>query len=68
MISAHGKGEKKFKCKKCSYSSVLKHYLVQHNDAVHEKIKNKICLMCDFASSYKSDLKRHMKSVHGEGG
>ena len=25
MISAHGKGGTKFECKKCSYSSALKH-------------------------------------------
>ena len=68
MISAHGKGDKKFKCKKCSYSAVSKHLLKRHNDAVHEKIKNHACSECDYAAYRKEHLKRHMESVHREGG
>ena len=67
MISAHGKGDKKFKCKKCSYSSATKYHLVQHNDAVHDKIKKNICPKCDYAASAKRNLKRHMESVHRGG-
>ena len=64
MVSAHGKGGKKFKCKKCSYSSAKKYNLVQHKDAVHEKIKNHACSECDYAASLKRSLKQHMESVH----
>ena len=68
MISAHGKGGKKLKCKKCSYSSALKNDLVRHNNSVHENIKNHACSECDYATYQKSNLKQHMESVHKEGG
>ena len=64
MTSAHGKGDKKFKCKKCPFSSALNHILVRHNDSVHEKIKNHACSECDYAASQKSHLRHHMEFVH----
>ena len=62
--SAHGKGGQKFKCKKCSYSSVFKTDLEKHILAVHDKVKNHVCSECGYATFYKAILKRHMDYVH----
>ena len=67
MISSHGKGGKKFKCKKCSYSSPRRHLMVQHNESVHEKMKNHVCSLCNYASHSKRSLHGHIESVHRAG-
>ena len=36
----------------------------QHNDAVHQKIKDHVCNKCEAAFAYKLDLIIHQKGVH----
>ena len=38
--------------------------LKQQIEAVHEKIKSRVCRECGYASSRKSNLKQHIESVH----
>ena len=39
--------------------------LKNHVTGVHKKARDFLCSECDYASSYKSDLKKHKESVHG---
>ena len=52
---------KEYKCNQCTYVTRTKKLLKHHVKAVHDQIKDKKCLFCNFTASDKSNLNRHMK-------
>merc|ERR1712150_81103 len=59
-------------CTQCDYKPIGKTHagskqtLKQHVKAVHEKIKDKQCSLCDFTTAQKSNLNTHMKKKHNK--
>ena len=56
--------QKKYKCGYCSYSSIWKCRLIVH-ERTHTGDKPFACSNCSFRTSVKSNLKQHMKKIHG---
>ena len=52
-------------CDKCGYSTMQFGHLKAHISAVHEGSKFD-CPQCDLTVSFKSDLRRHIKTRHVE--
>ena len=50
-------------CEFCDYKG-MKSYVQRHARAVHFKSDKYFCNLCGFKSSYKENLKRHIKSTH----
>ena len=57
------KGDKKFKCEQCPYTSAHKENVKKHIEAVHEKTKH-VCKYCGYAATHRISLKRHIEAVH----
>ena len=65
MESVHNKGDKKFKCDKCPYTSASKGSLKTHTIAAHNEGEKKFkCDLCPYKSHLQSYLKAHVKSTH----
>ena len=62
--SVHKIGDHKFKCVKCPYKSNHSANLKKHILGVHDKIRNHVCKVCGFATSWKGTLNRHRATVH----
>ena len=60
-------GVKKFKCEKCSCSSVTKRSLGHHMASVHNVGELFKCEKCPISSAWRSNLKKHMGYVHNIG-
>ena len=60
-------GARKFKCEKCPFISSYVGNIKVHIKQVHDKIRNHVCGECDYASLFKTSLKRHMQLAHGIG-
>ena len=58
------KSNKTFKCDQCTHSACSNFDL--HVKAVHDKIKDFLCIVCEHASSVNSDLLKHIRHVHLE--
>merc|ERR1712150_148236 len=60
-------------CNQCEYKPTgktiahAKQTLKQHIKAVHEKLKDKKCTLCDYATAQKGNLNTHMKRKHNKG-
>ena len=59
-IARHSRREG-FKCKKCQKVLGSEASLVQHQETFH-KFTNFVCILCQFATSRKAEMSRHMKS------
>ena len=62
--SVHKIGDHKFKCDKCPYKSNHSANLKKRIQGVHDKIRNHVCKVCGFATSWKGTLNRHRATVH----
>ena len=57
----------RMQCEQCDdYSAYSKYHLRRHVKAVHDKIRDEACGLCDFRASHKSVIKRHIKAVHDQ--
>ena len=56
--------EKRFRCLHCSKRFGSEWYLLQHVNAVHEKLKLNECNFCDKKFGFAADLSMHVKNVH----
>jgi hypothetical protein len=54
------------KCMLCSYSATKASNLATHVKAVHQKIKDFFCHLCNYKSSYKGDILKHMRKHAGK--
>ena len=64
LRTAHNLGKpikKEFSCNSCIATFDRRSVLEQHKKAVHDKIKDNSCNGCNYRTSYRHDLKRHMK-------
>ena len=59
-IGRHSRKEG-FKCKKCLKVLGSQPSLVQHQETFHQ-FTNFVCILCQFATSRKAEMSRHMKS------
>ena len=62
--SIQERGDKKFKCGQCPYTSAKSDNVKQHTKAVHDNIKNHICDVCGYAAAQNAVLKKHIEGVH----
>lgn len=62
MIAKHGEG---FPCPHCSYRATVPNQLKEHVQARHENVKF-YCDKCNFATSFKTNLRAHVKKTHPE--
>ena len=58
------KGETKFRCGHCPYTSGKKCDIERHGEEVHSYVGDLICRVCGYAASQKSALKTHIERVH----
>ena len=52
-----------FECEQCDYKSKTKSALIVHHNYLHNMVKHK-CLNCGSQFSSKSNLRKHVESVH----
>lgn len=57
-------GGERFTCSTCSTNFKRKYDLVQHINAVHEKLKPHLCTVCNQAFAHKGTLSKHIRTVH----
>ena len=50
----------RYKCNECKFSSSISRSIIEHKN-MHLGIKDNKCEHCDFVTSYKKNLHRHMK-------
>ncbi|KAK7098434.1 hypothetical protein V1264_002730 [Littorina saxatilis] len=62
--SGDGKGARMYSCNICSFKTIFKNSLVNHQ-AVHSDARPWICEICDYAAKRKQDLKKHLQTMHG---
>jgi len=62
--AVHKKGEKRFKCEHCPYSSAEKAKVKYHKASVHNIGEKFRCEKCNYASARKDELKRHAEEKH----
>jgi hypothetical protein len=71
FMDEHHNNIAKYLCVKCHNRSETKSNAIDHwdkcNGGTKEETKLLTCLICDFKSSSKETLKRHMKTIHGTG-
>ena len=58
------KGNKKFKCEQCPYTSARSYNIKVHIKSLHKNIRNHLCGECGYAASKKGHLKKHIEAVH----
>ena len=52
-------------CDHCGRGFHMKHKLKEHVDAVHLKLKNHKCELCDWTTGFTTNMSLHLKKVHG---
>ena len=62
--TVHEGKKSEYACDKCDKKFVSKQYVLQHINAIHEKNRNFICIICSQRFSDDQNLKRHEGSVH----
>ena len=69
FMDEHHNDLAKYLCVKCVKRSETKVKAIDHwnecNGGTEEETKSFTCLICEFETSSKETLKRHMKTVHG---
>ena len=57
---------RKYKCDKCSFTSVTPSRLRDHDQAVHQKTVQHKCQSCNFSTYRKTCLHSHIRYVHAK--
>ena len=60
----HSDGSKNIKCPKCLNTFALSHSLKVHLKRAHEKLKDMVCLLCDFSTYTRGELNMHVRKKH----
>ena len=58
------KARGKYKCTECEFNSDFSTHLTMHKEAVHMKLKQFYCKICEFKSYFKHNTRSHMVNNH----
>ena len=59
------KGNHSFTCDKCNFTAKNGRDLTRHVKAVHRRVKDNICDVCERGFATESYLRKHEKNMHG---